>query len=145
MKPIQQEVKSRVENPIFLGAYTRAPFQYLVRGDQQDNKVAEAECQHWGGSQLLNIADKKEADFIGSIFPGKVHWIGLRQIKGQFVWTNGETSTFSNWQLETPTILPGFGCTAVWPSRKWDHISCQQLLPFICKRPVTTLEPYIVK
>ena len=133
-----------VENPIYVGAFSRSPYQYLIRGDPQDNTMAETECARWAGGHLITIADKDEADFVSNMFPGKVHWIGLRQRttdKGRFEWTDGESPTFSNWQNESLATVSGFDCTAVWPSRKWDHLSCSQKLPFICKRPLAELEP----
>ncbi|MCO5799245.1 MAG: hypothetical protein HEQ29_21695 [Dolichospermum sp. LBC05a] len=60
---------------------------------------AQAQAQSLGGN-LVTINNQAEQDWLVSTFGGNEQlWIGLTDevIEGQFKWTSGETSTYTNW------------------------------------------------
>jgi hypothetical protein len=64
---------------------------------------AEAEATSLGG-HLAAISDDAENTFLATAFFGDFYWIGLNDVaeEGNFVWTSGETVTYTNWAPGEP-------------------------------------------
>jgi hypothetical protein len=128
--------------PNIIAIQERLPYEYVVRGDRRDMYSAEEQCKKWGG-HLSSISSKQEANFIYNMLgPSKeINWIGLRYERktAQTKWLDGLPSTYEDWLDERPNFsVAGIDCNAIWPSKKWDNISCVEKLPFICKREIPT-------
>ncbi|MCS6281904.1 MAG: hypothetical protein HUM72_14945, partial [Dolichospermum sp.] len=81
-------------NPIF--NYNGSQYTLTSYGTWQE---AQAQAQSLGGN-LVTINNQAEQDWLVSTFGGNEQlWIGLTDevIEGQFKWTSGETSTYTNW------------------------------------------------
>ncbi|MFK7849076.1 MAG: lectin-like protein [Rhodothermales bacterium] len=75
---------------------------YLLEADTWTGSQASA--QTLGGS-LVTINDQAENDFVLNTFGATRHlWLGFNDaaLEGDFVWANGETSSFTNWVAGEP-------------------------------------------
>ena len=99
---------------------------------------AQEQCRKWGGN-LTSITSKQEANFIYNMLgiTKETYWVGLRYHRsvGRIKWLDGLPNSYGDWVNGKPNFsVAGMDCTAIWPHRKWDTLSCVQKLPFICKR-----------
>jgi Ca2+-binding RTX toxin-like protein len=65
---------------------------------------AQAQAQSLGGN-LVTVNNQAEQDWLVSTFGGsELLWIGFTDevTEGQFRWVNGETSTYTNWNIGEP-------------------------------------------
>ena len=97
--------------------------------------ASESEALTLGG-HLATVNDATENDWIYDTFGGATRnlWIGYNDIalEGTFVWADGSTSNFTNWNLGQPDNAGGtqdaayiFSAAASYPNfvgRKWDDV-----------------------
>ncbi|XP_046575071.1 uncharacterized protein LOC124283089 [Haliotis rubra] len=56
---------------------------------------------------------------------------------GQWVWTNCSSLTYNNWDLGQPQDKNGH-CAVTNPSGSWYNVQCNEVMPYICERSLTT-------
>jgi hypothetical protein len=70
--------------------------------------AAQLEAQSVQGN-LVTINDGAEQTFLAGLFPGQNSWIGYTDsgIEGDFQWSNGERSVYTNWATNEPNNFGG--------------------------------------
>lgn len=92
--------------PIQLGPIWRSGHAYYLL-EQSTWTEAEALAVSMGGN-LATVNDQSENDWIWNTFSddgARSLWIGFtdQEEEGNFVWTSGESITFTNWELGQPS------------------------------------------
>ena len=104
---------------------------------------AELACESQG-AQLASFDSLSEYEAVMEYYYGSggrstiITWIGLTDIaeEGSFVWVDGSTSTFRNWDRRQPDNTKGAEhCTFIWDTtdRKWNDAPCYLLYYSLCK------------
>ena len=101
---------------------------------------ARATCRGYGGD-LITFDDEMENDWLAFLVGfNDESWIGLndRGTEGNYVWSNGSTASFRNWNGGEPNNLFGEDCSVVFPSGggkgRWNDVDCSRSRHFICER-----------
>jgi len=109
---------------------------------------AQAQAQSLGGN-LVTINNQAEQDWLVSTFGGNEQlWIGLTDevTEGQFKWTSGETSTYTNWYGGQPDnggpngedyVVLNYGSAGKWNDYPNDPSSFRGIVEI--KQPVTPI------
>ena len=64
----------------------------------------------------------------------RIATLALAASVGFFVWTNGETVTYTNWASGEPNDSSGEDCGQLfWSGLKWNDIRCDATGPYICE------------
>ncbi len=85
-------------------------FDYTLTMAEVSWEMAEAEAQAQGG-HLASIHSEEEHNFIWETFGGQDLWIGFNDVavEGEFVWSDGSSFDYSNFQPGDPNNGLGFG------------------------------------
>lgn len=83
------------------------------------------------GGHLVTINDQAEQDWLATNFPQANLWIGFndRATEGTWVWTSGQSPTYTNWYPGEPNDGTGYGFgsedTAVmnWENNQWNDLN----------------------
>jgi len=130
-------------NPIF--NYNGSQYTLTSYGTWQE---AQAQAQSLGGN-LVTINNQAEQDWLVSTFGGNEQlWIGLTDevTEGQFKWTSGETSTYTNWYGGQPDnggpngedyVVLNYGSAGKWNDYPNDSSSFRGIVEI--KQPVTPI------
>jgi Ca2+-binding RTX toxin-like protein len=130
-------------NPIF--NYNGSQYTLTSYGTWQE---AQAQAQSLGGN-LVTINNQAEQDWLVSTFGGNEQlWIGLTDevTEGQFKWTSGETSTYTNWYGGQPDnggpngedyVVLNYGSAGKWNDYPNDPSSFRGIVEI--KQPVTPI------
>jgi hypothetical protein len=121
---------------------------YFLVPDARTWPEARDYCERFGLT-LVSIGDEAENAWLASATaaraPGAVGWhIGLGDAaqEGTFVWQDGSSFLFQNWAALEPNNgaggpvenCVGFYGAAPFPRGTWNDITCDTVLPFICKQ-----------
>ena len=107
--------------------------QYLVCPPSVTWPEARSRCQSYGGD-LAVINDADENAFIEGITNNST-WIGLTDVdvEGEFVWVDGVSREFTNWNNNEPNDANGAeDCAEILNSGAWNDNRCENTRPFIC-------------
>jgi hypothetical protein len=117
-------------------------------------QLAKFSCETMG-SELASIQSKSEEKFLEKLATPP-YWIGLTdaQSEGHYLWTDGQTPTYTNWSPGEPNNDKQLGenCVEVQSPRtskthrvnidgKWNDESCDRLKPFVCKKVAARICP----
>jgi hypothetical protein len=83
-----------------------------------------------GGGWLTDIQSDNENNFITSLTPNGVVWIGLRG-ENTFTWVGGQPVTYTHWRPGEPNN-PGENCAYMY-NGDWADFACSGIAPSICK------------
>jgi hypothetical protein len=106
-------------------------------GDVVTWHEAVAACEARGG-YLVTISDADENEFVRGLSGGD-WWGGLSDIglEGDFIWVNGEPTTYTNWDPGQPDNNSGFQDCLRMNSGVWDDDECNaetgRSFPYICE------------
>uniref|UniRef100_A0AAV2LVU4 C-type lectin domain-containing protein n=1 Tax=Knipowitschia caucasica TaxID=637954 RepID=A0AAV2LVU4_KNICA len=96
---------------------------------------AQSHCrQHF--TDLAMIEDQQENEAVSALCPSEHVWIGL--YREAWRWSDGSTSTFTNWNSKPDNANGNQHCTREERSYLWNDRVCGEAFPFICHRVVTT-------
>ncbi len=80
------------------------------------------------GSYLVTINDAQENSFLTQNYLSFLSelWIGYndKDNEGTWVWTNGETSIYTNWATSEPNDVNGEDCGQIYSSGLWNDLPC---------------------
>ncbi|XP_023560907.1 low affinity immunoglobulin epsilon Fc receptor isoform X2 [Octodon degus] len=101
---------------------------------------ARYSCEDLGG-RLVSIHSQEQQDFLTKLAKKEGTWIGLRDldIEGQFLWMDGSSVDYSNWQPGEPNNAdPGEDCVMLLRSGKWNDAFCRdELDAWVCEQLAT--------
>ena len=94
---------------------------------------ARDECQTWGGdlASIASAGENAASNSIRSYSEAGDCWIGLNDMgtEGTFVWSDGSSSSYRNWDDDEPNDLGGNeDCTQVRPTIPWNDLRCSDTL-----------------
>lgn len=116
---------------------------YKVSNGMTTFANASASCQRHGAN-LASIHSAQENEFVRNFSSGKDVFIGLSdaQIEGTFVWSDGSTFAYTNWEIGEPDNDYGVGdCVIlVAANAKWNDTPCSMWNEYVCK--FTMPKPY---
>lgn len=99
-------------------------------------------CQQWGGelASVRHMYDNQRARKLADAACGAgPAWIGLsdRAQEGKFVWADGESSMFRQWNAAEPNDYGGEDVTELTPSGGWNDLPESAVLGcLVCARPL---------
>ena len=109
---------------------------YLWCTDSLSWSAASDVCATFG-YHLVTIDDATENSTTASIAGSYSFWIGFNDIasEGSFVWEDGSTVTYTNWNTGEPNDSNGEDCTHsnYSPPGVWNDYPCSNGQPFICE------------
>jgi C-type mannose receptor len=108
---------------------------YLACGFRIAWAEASAFCEQFGGHLLTLETSEEEAFLLDQGFDG---WIGLNDQleEGRFVWANGSTADYRNWNTPfSGSAIREEDCAVMkrHPRRIWVLDPCEDNKPFICE------------
>lgn len=102
--------------------------------------LAEEECQSMGASMVSLHSEQQQREL--SQVARELNfdtdwWLGLsdRESEGDFRWTDGSTTDFTNWAGGEPNDVNGEDCAQLTASGQWNDLPCDATLPHVCWRP----------
>ena len=115
---------------------------YMMTSVATDRDTAETNCVAYGG-YLATITSSAQSDALVSVFSSQVSspcgsftngtcfWIGYKRVStyGSFVWADGSSYTYTNWNTPNPDNCGGSeACTVVMihNSSRWSDVACSQ-------------------
>ena len=113
---------------------------YLFCADSEVWTTANTVCSMHGYDALTSIQDSTENELLRvgppntSVTPVG-YWIGYndRSIEGDFVWSDGSLSSYTNWDFLQPDDDGGEDCVYLNPgSGLWNDDDCSTPKGFIC-------------
>ena len=110
---------------------------YKVSTDQKSFTDASALCNQDAG-KLASIRSPQENEFVHNLTGGKDVFIGLTdtEIEGTFVWSDGSTVVYTNWEDGEPNDEHGIGdCVILVANGKWNDTPCSMWYEYLCKFP----------
>lgn len=121
---------------------------YRVVTEARKFNYAERFCAI-SSAHLISIANKDENDkvynlvekFIGQ--PGKIKiWLGMERLSSdsKLHWIDNEPIAYENWAPGEPDQTGA--CVQMIHKGWWEDTSCEQQLPYICKKDSTASLPY---
>lgn len=101
--------------------------------------AAEGDCSSIGaGWHLVTIDDAGENAHIDGLSSGNI-WIGYndRSVEDSFVWANGSSLTYTNWDATSPTAGDDTDdCVALFNSTgQWNDRTCNESNVYVCAGP----------
>ncbi|KAI4878128.1 hypothetical protein NFI96_011075, partial [Prochilodus magdalenae] len=120
--------------------YSRRCFKYVQQALAWVS--AENHCKSLDAN-LVSIHNENEYQLVKALI--RAHdsaenptWIGLSdcQEKMMWIWSDGTTFTYSNWNQKEPNFSDGECCVHMnWADEKnWNDIPCTLNYPFVCVR-----------
>ncbi|MFK7926551.1 MAG: lectin-like protein [Myxococcota bacterium] len=122
---------------------------YVICDERRDWAGAEAQCQSMGEAwHLASIRSAAENAFLTDALVGTVVngagnpfcWVGYTDAdsEGNWVWTDGDASTYVNWIDPEPNGGDSQNCVMfrggdTW-NGTWNDIGCENLNPYVCTR-----------
>nr|XP_049615959.1 C-type mannose receptor 2 isoform X4 [Syngnathus scovelli] len=101
------------------------------------------------GGDLVSISSSAEQAFLKKMMKSNEFWLGLSNLKcdvalcnfkdGNLTWSDGETTTYTNWAKAHPRSTSVASCAYVkvlWSYLPWMTVSCTSPLKYVCKRPL---------
>ena len=94
------------------------------------------------GGHLASITSAAENDLLAGMMSTQCALIGYTDVntEGHFVWSTGETSTYSNWSAGQPNSANGNQDCTVLCSDGWNDSHCEVAYEYIMELPCTTYE-----
>jgi len=84
------------------------------------------------GGYLVTINDAQENAFLTQNYLSFLSelWIGYndKDNEGTWVWTNGETSTYTNWDADEPNGAEYESCACIYSAGEWNDLPCANLI-----------------
>jgi hypothetical protein len=100
--------------------------------------TARDSCASFGG-QLVTIRSAEEEAEVSDLLPGEYFWHGITDEaeEGSWVWSTGETATYTNWGPGEPNdCCGGQDCAHAGQDSTWDDVSCETTsLSYVCEIP----------
>ena len=100
---------------------------YAVTKDSMTWEEANTLSDQHGG-YLVTINDAQENSFLIQNYLSFLSelWIGYndKDNEGTWVWTNGETSIYTNWATSEPNDVNGEDCGQIYSSGLWNDLPC---------------------
>lgn len=108
---------------------------------QEANETCQEMDSHLALSKSL---DENEFIAVEVGRPESRVWIGLRRSEGEFVWSDGSKSDFTNWGRFEPkdASVVGRDCVSLLPEDifySWEVRNCDDRQAFICERGKKTV------
>lgn len=108
---------------------------YKVSTQQKPFTDASALCNQ-DAAKLASIRSPQENEFVHNLTGGKDVFIGLTdtEIEGTFVWSDGSTVVYTNWDDGEPNNEYGIGdCVILVANGKWNDTPCSMWYEYVCK------------
>ncbi|KAL7073678.1 hypothetical protein ACQ4LE_007371 [Meloidogyne hapla] len=100
--------------------------------------IAEINCLYNLAHQI-SVKDLKENKYFENIARriGGLIWLGAAQFGNNYVWTDGNSFNFTNWQNGIlPSFNPGKKCIKMnGQNGEWIQSCCRVIAPSICQKP----------
>lgn len=110
--------------------------KYTVHPAKMTKDEAQAACSDMN-SNLVSINSQEEMELINGLIKDcpKHHWIGFSDEveEGTWVWDDGSSADFTNWNNNEPNNRGGENCVAIKANQRWNDIRCNQREAFICE------------
>ncbi len=111
---------------------------YFIETSGAGWTTAQTACRGRGtGWDLATVDDATEQAFLeGAMTASSDHWIGLndRTTEGTYVWSNGGTSTYRNWESGQPNNSGNQDCVEIDDGNgRWNDDDCGDNNPYICE------------
>ena len=115
---------------------------YRLFSSEKNWNDAEANCVTKSG-HLVSITSNIENSFVYKLAKesGKDVWIGLKIVKNSFVWSDGTTCLYRQWDKNQPSRSTS-GCTKVTKGNGlWNDKDCSDKRFYVCESPTLTTHP----
>lgn len=120
---------------IYMGSFGGS--QYYCSVNPATWPQAQAACLANGG-YLASVNNQEENNFLANILTNQTAWIGLNDEanEGNFVWTNGDPVTYTNWYEDQPNDYNGNqDFVEMLPDGLWNDQYNYKLLEYIMEIP----------
>jgi len=120
------------------GWIKRNNFCYKFHNEKQNSVTADQRCSS-EGAHVSSLENADEAKFLNKLAGKRETWIGLndREKEGTFVWSDGSTSTYTNWRKGEPNNVKEEDCVYMYADATFNDIDCKtKKALFVCKKPL---------
>ena len=125
------ETSANPDTTVFESVLSYNGHTYAVTKDSMTWEEANTLSDQHGG-YLVTINDAQENSFLIQNYLSFLSelWIGYndKDNEGTWVWANGETSTYTNWDVVEPNGAEYENCACIYPTGKWNDLPCANLV-----------------
>lgn len=114
---------------------------FLITSATMRFSQADAHCgQH--GRRVATTTSSDQDQMLGQLLACGSAWIGLTDAahEGQFVWTDGASTSHRHWNSGEPNNSGGEDCVEVATTGRWNDLACSTARRVICG-PTTACDP----
>jgi C-type mannose receptor len=109
---------------------------YRYYSSEEYYSTAQNQCEDDGGT-LVVVDNSQENNYVLSLISGNT-WLGLNDTasEGNFVWEDGSTPGYTNWDGGEPNNSGGEDCAEIMTDGRWNDAGCwDDHQPFVCEIP----------